>query len=217
MGQRVSIREKEVRGPGRPLGFDPVKALDRALHVFWERGYEGASLAELTRAMGINRPSMYAAFGNKEELFRKALGRYEELVGAHLYETLREPTARGAVECLLRGSAEGLSRTGQPHGCILVQGALACGAESRGVQRELATRRGMQEEMLRDRLLRAKREGDLPQGADPKELAGYFTAVLHGMSVQAAGGAGREKLLGIAQRAMRAWPASEGQTSQKLD
>ena len=210
MKKRVSVAGTRVRAPGRPLGFDPVKALDKALRVFWQRGYEGASLTELTRAMRIKRPSMYAAFGNKEELFRKTLGRYEELVGGELYETLREPTARGAMVRLLNGSAEGLSRPGQPHGCILVQGALACGAESRGVQRELAARRGGQEEMIRERLLRAKAEGDLPAHASPEELASYFTAVLHGMSVQAAGGAGREKLLGIAQRAMQAWPVYEG-------
>jgi AcrR family transcriptional regulator len=210
MSKGASVARKRVRAPGRPLGFNPVKALDKALRVFWQRGYEGASLAELTRSMGINRPSMYAAFGNKEELFRKALGRYEELVGGQLFETLGESTARGAMERLLNGGAEGLSRSGQPHGCILVQGALACGAESRGVQRELAARRGAQEEMIRERLLRAKAEGDLPVHADPEELASYFTAVLHGMSVQAAGGARREKLLGIAQRAMRAWPTAEG-------
>lgn len=210
MRKRLSIANTRVRTLGRPRGFDPVRALDKALRVFWQRGYEGASLAELTRSMGINRPSMYAAFGNKEELFRKALGRYEELVGGELFAALREPTARGSIERLLIGSAEGLSRAGQPHGCILVQGALACGEESRGVQRELAARRGVQEEMIRERLTRAKAEGDLPAHASPEELASYFTAVLHGMSVQAAGGAGREKLSGIAQRAMRAWPTTEG-------
>jgi AcrR family transcriptional regulator len=206
--KREKLANKRLRAPGRPLGFDPAKALDQALKVFWRHGYEGASLAELTRAMGINRPSMYAALGNKEELFRKALDRYEELVGRDLLQRLNEPSARTAIERLLTGSAEGLSRSGQPHGCILVQGALACGAGSRGAQRELAARRGVQEEMIRARLLRAQTEGELPVGAEPGELASYFTAVLHGMSVQAAGGAGREKLLGIAGRAMKVWPTA---------
>ncbi|HME13548.1 MAG TPA: TetR/AcrR family transcriptional regulator [Candidatus Acidoferrum sp.] len=204
---RKNIARKEVRPPGRPRAFDPEKALERALRVFWERGYEGASLAGLTRAMKINRPSMYAAFGNKEQLFRKVLDRYAQEVGSHVHDGLREATARGAIEKILFDSAEALVSTGHPRGCLLVQGALACGAESRGIQRELCARRGAGEALIRQRLERAKVEGDLAAEADPAELASFVATVLNGMSVQAAGGADAKKLRGIAERAMQAWPS----------
>src|SRR5215211_3297202 len=112
---------------GRPREFNADQALDKALKVFWKKGYEGASLPELTRAMGINRPSLYAAFGNKEGLFRKALDRYAEGPAAYVGEALAEPTARGVAERLLRGAAELLAGPRSPRGCLLVQGALACG------------------------------------------------------------------------------------------
>ncbi len=203
---RKKTASKALRPPGRPRAFDPQKALDKALRVFWQHGYEGASLAQLTRAMGINRPSMYAAFGNKEQLFRKVLDRYAQNA-VHIPLGLCEPTARGAIEKMLFMSADLLSEPKNPHGCLLVQGALACGSESSSVRRELSTRRAAGEAAIRERLQRAKAEGDLPSDADPAELASFVTTVLHGMSVQAATGANREKLRGIAERTMRAWPA----------
>src|SRR5271163_3450503 len=141
-------------------------------------GYEGTSLADLTEAMGINRPSMYATFGNKETLFRKALDRYEKLAANCRDEGLEEPTARGAVEKILLGSADALSEPGHPRGCLMVQGALTCGDESDAVRRELRARRAAGEAAIRERLERAKAEGDLPAEADAAELAGYVTTVL---------------------------------------
>jgi len=205
-GRRQKAGNKGVRTLGRPLGFDPERALDKALRVFWARGYEGTSLAELTRAMGINRPSLYATFGNKEKLFRRVLDRYAASETNYVREALGEPTARSAVEEILRSSAEALSDKGNPRGCLLVQGALACGAEAKTIQRELCARRGAGEAMIRERLERAKREGDLPAGVGAGELAGYVMAVVQGMSVQATSGASQEKLRGIAERAMQAWP-----------
>jgi AcrR family transcriptional regulator len=217
MRAHQKVAKKRVRAPGRPRGFDPEKALGRALRVFWKHGYEGASLADLTEAMGINRPSMYAAFGNKEELFRKVLDRYGKSTGVYQQEALNEATAHGAVKKILLGAADALGDARNPRGCLLLQGGLACGDESNAVRRELCARRGEGEAAIRERLERAKAEGDLPADADAAELAGYVTAVLQGMSVQAAGGARREKLRGIATRAMAAWPgerqgvdASEG-------
>jgi AcrR family transcriptional regulator len=204
-GKRVL--KKEFRAPGRPRGFDPERALQQALGVFWRQGYEGASLRELTKAMGINRPSMYAAFGNKERLFRRVLDRYASESASYVREGLERPTARGAVEAILLGAAEELSAAGHPRGCLLVQGALACGRESQRIQRELCSRRGEGELAIRQRLERAKTQGDLAPDADAGELAGYVMAVLHGMSVEAVSGASREKLRGIARRAMQAWPA----------
>src|SRR5215211_6214456 len=105
---------------GRPRTFDPDKALDRALNVFWKKGYEGASLPDLTKAMGINRPSMYAAFGNKEKLFRKVVERYSAGMCEQLTNALNQPTARKVAEALLRGTAEMLSDSKHPAGCLLV-------------------------------------------------------------------------------------------------
>jgi AcrR family transcriptional regulator len=198
--------KKEVRALGRPREFEPERALGKALRVFWQHGYEGTSLTDLTAAMGINRPSMYATFGNKEELFRKVLDRYAQDAACSVREGLREPTARAAVEKILSGSADELCATGHPRGCLLVQGALACGDASEGVRRELVLRRAAAETAIRERLERAKAEGDLPADADAVELAGFVMTVLHGLSVQAAGGASRDKLRRIALRAMAAWP-----------
>src|SRR5262245_55016065 len=112
---------------GRPRAFDMDRALDRALKVFWRKGYEGATLPDLTKAMGINRPSLYAAFGNKEELFRKAIDRYVEGPACHTRLALEEPTARGAVERLWRATIDLVTDARNPRGCFIVQGALACG------------------------------------------------------------------------------------------
>jgi AcrR family transcriptional regulator len=191
---------------GRPREFDTDAALEQAMYVFWSKGYEGASLGDLTEAMGINRPSLYAAFGNKEELFRKACGRYAEGPAAFVYEALNAPTARSVMERLLYGTAEGTTGPRTPHGCLSVQGALACGEEAEGPKRELAARRVSYQQALRERFARAKAEGDLPEDADCAGLAGLAAAIYLGMAVQAAGGASRESLLRTAKTALRGWP-----------
>ena len=123
---------------GRTRQFDVDEALDRALEVFWARGYEGATLPELTRAMGINRPSLYAAFGNKEQLFRKALDRYQTGPMSFLTEALRKPTARAVVEAIFSGFVRMQRDRDKVRGCLVVSGALACGEEAETVRRELA-------------------------------------------------------------------------------
>ena len=189
---------------GRPRSFDPDKALDRALQVFWCKGYEGASLSDLTRAMRINRPSMYAAFGDKERLFLKALDRYEQGPGAFVNAALSEPTARRVAERLLRGAAEALGNPDNPRGCLAVQGALACGDEAKSVQRDLVSRRDKREALIRHRFQRAKAAGDLPRVSNPAHLAGFVVTVMEGMAVQAVSGANRRQLRGIAETALRA-------------
>jgi len=192
---------------GRPREFDANAALDKALHVFWQRGYEGTSLTDLTEAMGINRPSLYAAFGNKEELFRRALDRYAEKgPGAATRESLGEPTAREVAERLLRSVAICLTDPSNPRGCLAVQGALTCGEASESIKLELCKRRSQAEQDLRQRLERAKSESDLPPHADPAALARFISTVTQGMSVQAAGGASRDDLLRVAEMALKAWP-----------
>ena len=191
---------------GRPREFDTEKALDAALKVFWRKGYEGTSLLDLTRAMGINRPSLYAAFGSKEELFRKALDRYAEGPAAYVREALDEPTARAVADRLLGGALDRAADRRNPRGCLMVQGALACGEAAESVRRELASRRSASEAALRQRFERALAEGDLAADADPADLARYIVTVLQGMAVQAAGGASREALRRVVEVALRAWP-----------
>ena len=196
---------------GRPRSFDVDDALDRALEVFWRHGYEGASLPDLTAAMGINRPSLYAAFGNKEELFRRALDRYVEHSSGYLREAVAAPTAKAVAEKLLFGAAAAAGDPKRPRGCFLVQGALACSGEADEVRRAAAERRAAAQSLLRRRFRRAAEEGDLPPDIDPADLARYVFALLHGMAVHAAGGAKRDELARVAELAMRSWPSCSGE------
>jgi AcrR family transcriptional regulator len=191
---------------GRPRAFDPDAALERAMHVFWANSYEGAALSDLTRAMRINRPSLYAAFGNKEELFRKVLDRYVNGPLAYFGKALAAPKARDVIEQIFLGAAKMAGDPRIPSGCFMVQGALAVGNAAGSVRKEAAGRRAASEVALRRRLQRAKREGDLPRSADPAELARYAMTVLQGMAVQGADGTGRDQLRRVAQMALRAWP-----------
>ena len=191
---------------GRPRTFNIEEALDRALQVFWQKGYEGASLDELTEAMGISRPSLYAAFGDKENLFKKALDRYEVGPRAFVHAALAEPTARRVVERLLYGAVKLQTEPETPPGCLLVHGALACGEGADAVRQELNARRAIIEAALRRRLVRAKAAGDLPRDANPSDLARYVVTVIRGMAVQAAGGASHHELRRVVQIALRAWP-----------
>jgi AcrR family transcriptional regulator len=191
---------------GRPRAFDTDKALDCALQVFWQKGYQGTSLTDLTEAMGINRPSLYAAFGNKEALFRKALDRYADGPAAYVSEALKETTARAVVERLLSGTVDLLTDPGTPAGCLTVQGALSCGEGADAIRQELNLRRAAGEAALRKRLKRAKSEGDLPSDSDPADLARYIITIIRGMAVQAAGGASRDELRRVVRMALRAWP-----------
>jgi AcrR family transcriptional regulator len=198
--------EKPLVPRGRPRAFDTERALDCALKVFWRKGYEGTSLPDLTRAMGINRPSLYAAFGNKESLFRKAMDRYTQGPAAYALEALNEPTARAVVDRLLQGSIDQMDDRRNPRGCLLVQGGLACGESAQGIRKELAARRELLVVALRRRFERARSEGDLSPAADSAVLARYIATLLHGMSIEAASGASVKELRAVAETAMRAWP-----------
>ena len=191
---------------GRPREFDVEKALDLALQVYWRKGYEGASMADLTETMGITKPSLYSAFGNKEELFRKALDRYVDGPGGYFQVALAKPTARAVVEHLLYESAAAVTDPNHPPGCLAVQGALSCGDAAESIKQELMSRRAKGEQDLRERFERAIAEGDLPSGSDAADLAAYLSAILQGMAVQAAGGTTRAQLRKIAEMALRTWP-----------
>lgn len=190
---------------GRPRGFDVDEALERALQVFWERGYEGASLTDLTAAMGITKPSMYAAFGNKEQLFRKALQRYSEGPASYATRALEEPTARRVAAAILHGSARTTTLPERPHGCLTVQGALASSDAGRPAHDALVDWRNDASRHLEERFRRAVDEGDLPPGTDPRRQARYIMTVAFGIAVQAANGLGHDELRDIADTALENW------------
>lgn len=191
---------------GRPREFDADVALDQAMELFWARGYEGTSLTDLTEAMGVNKPSVYAAFGSKEQLFLKALDRYQKRLNSITAPSLTLPSARNSVEALLRILAAFQSTPGAPQGCLLVQSALVGSEESRRVSQALAEARESGVEIIRKHLERARDQDELPPIADLDALARYFITVSQGISVQAAGGVPTEKLHDSITIAMRSWP-----------
>jgi len=174
------------------------------MQVFWRKGYLGTSLSDLTKAMGINRPSLYAAFGNKESLFRKALDQYAKGPSSYLSEALQEPTARAVVERLLHGAVDLLTDPRTPTTCLWVHGALSCGDDP--LREEFAAQRAAGQAELRTRFKRAVADGDLPPDSDANTLAGYVQAVNFGLTVQASTGASRKELLRIVEIALKAWP-----------
>jgi AcrR family transcriptional regulator len=193
---------------GRPREFDVDAALGRALEVFWSKGYEGASMADLTEAMGINRPSLYAAFGNKEDLFMKALDLYAEGFQTAASGFAGEPTAYAATEAFLRATALRCTGPSTPHGCLLVQGALAVG-DGEPVRRAVAARRTAALDAILRRLHQGVEDGDLPADTDVDDLARYVMVTNDGIAVQAACGATREDLSRCIDIAMRAWPGGK--------
>ncbi len=191
---------------GRPREFDAQEALTAALRVFWMRGYEGASLTELTDAMGITRPSLYACYGNKESLFRKALDLYEHEKLAYMTAALDAPTARGVAERLLRGALDMQLNATDPKGCLGVISSVTCGAEAESIKAEVLVRRASSDAALMARFERAKQEGDLPDGIEPQALARYMTAVIQGLCLQAGNGASADELRGLVETTMMCWP-----------
>jgi AcrR family transcriptional regulator len=188
---------------GRPRAFDEETVLDRAAEVFWRHGYEGASLTALTTAMGINRPSLYATFGSKQELFRRAFARYHDRQLAIARDALDKPTAYAAIEGFLRSSAAGLTDAAHPPGCLSVQGGLACAPENAPIAEFLAAGRAATETALRERLTRAAREGDLPAGLEVGAVARFVMALSEGHAVHAAAGAECDDLQASVDIALR--------------
>ena len=191
---------------GRPRGFDTDEALQRALLVFWERGYECASLTDLTDAMNITRISMYAAFGNKEELFRKALDRYTAGPASYGLRAMQQETAREVATAFLHGSVEATTGAGQPSGCLGVQGSLAAGDAGAPACAMLVEWRRTAQRHLAERFHRAAAEGDLPSRSDATQLACYIMTIAFGIAVQAATGVDPAELHAVADQALRNWP-----------
>lgn len=201
--------DKAAKPRGRPLSFDRDTALEQAMHVFWERGYEAASITELTTAMGITAPSLYTAFGDKERLFLEAIERYALGPGGGYPRALEEePTAFGAIKRLLDEAAEELTRPCHPRGCMVVMAATNCSQASAHIQAGLAKRRAAGDAGMRCRIEQGIKNGELPAGTDAGALANFYSTVYQGMSMQAADGASHESLLATAAAAMRAWPSA---------
>src|SRR6266567_3340510 len=195
------------RPRGRPRGFDRDAALDRALGLFWTQGFEGTSIADLTEALDIYPPSLYTAFGSKEELFREALGLYIRAYGLPLEQALTEEgTALDAVVRILRAAARLFPAGSTPGGCMICNGVLTCAPAHRSVGDVVAGTRELMVSALGERIMAGKAMGEISGDADPITLARFVAAVIEGMAVQARDGADEATLLGIADIALTAWP-----------
>jgi AcrR family transcriptional regulator len=196
---------------GRPRAFDRDDALRKAMTVFWEHGYEGASMSDLTAAMGINSPSLYAAFGCKEELFREAVAYYNQTEGAAAFRALGEqPTARDAIAEVLRHNVIAFADPAKPKGCMIVLTATTHSERSHAVHEHLADRRLATEHHFRERIERGIAEGDVPAGADATRIAAFYNAVNQGMAIQARDGADQAKLSAVAESAIAVWEGLVG-------
>lgn len=193
---------------GRPRSFDRDIALEQAVAVFWNNGYEGTSLNDLQAAMNISRPSLYAAFGDKTALFREAVARYRATSGSIVARAMYEqPTACLAVEAMLVDSAMLFTSGENPRGCLVVTSAINCTPDCVGQEQEMSKIRQSTTRLIKDRLQRAVLEGELPSGTNFEDLAQFYAAILSGISIQARDGASRSQLLAVARSAMRSWPA----------
>jgi AcrR family transcriptional regulator len=200
---------------GRHREFDVEKALDAALCVFWRKGYEGASYADLTEATGVERPALYSAFGNKEALFRQALDRYLERYLDYFPKALQLPTAREVAAHILYSSIDLNTRYPNHTGCLGINGALAGSNEAEPVRQALIDARAAGEAQLRERFERGKADGDLPETAKSDALAAFVMAVSHGMAVQAKAGFSRDTLEAVAEQALSTWPTGNPALSGK--
>lgn len=191
---------------GRPRSFDRQDALRRAMLVFWEKGFDEASLTDLTRAMGIGSPSLYAAYGSKEELFREAVDLYQATTNRDIWEDLeREPQIKKAVEAFLINTASAYTRPDVPAGCLIVLGSNLAFGHDDPVSAELRARRGTNIERLRRRFERAVSEKELPANFDCGAAAVFYATLQNGMSLLARDGADFDSLMAVANGGVSAF------------
>ena len=208
MEKKITGVGKDQGVMGRPREFDTDAALEKAMRLFWAKGYEGTSVGDLTGTLGISRPSLYAAFGGKQSLFRAALERYAGGPAGYVATALGQPTAREVAGQLLRGAADLQAGSRNPGGCLTVNGAIATGSEAEPVRQALNEHREATVALLRRRFEQAKAQHDLPKDSDPAALARFVAAVVYGMAVLASGGASRKELEEVIQIAIKAWPTT---------
>jgi AcrR family transcriptional regulator len=194
---------------GRPRGFDRAAALRLAMESFWEHGYEGTSVGDLTARMGIRPPSLYAAFGSKEALFREAVALYEDMEGEPPLQALREePTAIAGIEAMLRANVRSYTLPGRPTGCMVVLAATTYTPSTEGIRDFLAEQRRAGTAAVQERLVRGQADGDVPPGADTGALAAYVMSVQYGLSLHARDGATREELDAVVDCVLGGWEAT---------
>ncbi|WP_295894547.1 TetR/AcrR family transcriptional regulator [uncultured Vibrio sp.] len=187
---------------GRPRSFDQETALEEALKVFWNQGYEGASLTALTKAMGINKPSMYATFGNKEQLFLKAVDMYKQRESEFFFKALELDDIRQVITDILLGSAQSHSCEEKPKGCLMIQGALACSSEGSAIKETLIKKRNEMGDKLHQRFEQAQKDGQLVESANPKVMTHYLATILSGLSVHSVDNVSQDMILSVSQMAI---------------
>ena len=199
------------RGRGRPAVFDRGKALNAAMKLFWERGYEGTSFDDLIAAMGISGSSFYNSFGSKEALYCEATQTYLEWAGQWFFAILNDPSTdtKTAMALLFEATAEEFTRGDHPLGCMISLAGTHCPPGLSNIRDMMAEHRAFSEGAMANRLRKGVANGDIPKDTDCDMLAAYYSAVARGLAVQARDGAAREKLSEIGRLAMRAWPAKE--------
>lgn len=195
---------------GRPRSYDPEAALDAAMWTFWTQGYEGTAMSDLTTAMRMSAPSNYAAFGDKKTLFEKVVERYMAGPGAYLQTALDQRTAEELARTFLHAAVEAVAGDETPHGCLVVQSALAVNPRSTTVREYLTGLREEGVKSLADRLQSFRAAGDLPPGSDSLALARLLVTLVQGLAVQAASGVPRETLHAVADQMMMCWPRRAG-------
>jgi AcrR family transcriptional regulator len=188
---------------GRPIEFDKNAALEPAMLLFWQRGYEGTSMADLTHAMGLNPSSIYAAFGDKHALFSLAVNRYMETRSQYATKALAQPTLKRVIRALFRNTVAFLATPGHPPGCMTLVGAIGCGVQAAPARDLTAEIRRQNQVALRERLLKAKKGGELPNGINVDDYTRYLSSILAGLSIQAANGSPKKELKRTAQMALR--------------
>ncbi|HTX42819.1 MAG TPA: TetR/AcrR family transcriptional regulator [Acidobacteriaceae bacterium] len=188
---------------GRPTGFDTDRALDVAMRLFWERGYEGTSMADLSAAMGIHPSSIYAAFGDKQELFTLAAKRYSDVPAQYMVRALEQPTLRGFILAAFDNTVEFLGSKEHPSSCFTLTGAIACGEETAPAKLLMREMRLQNEAAIKARLLKARKAGEFPKEENVDDYTRYLSALLSGLAIQAANGSTRAELRRTAEVALR--------------
>lgn len=188
---------------GRPVAFDKDAALDVAMRLFWERGYEGTSMADLSQAMGIHPSSIYAAFGDKQELFALAAKRYADIPAQYMVKAIEQPTLRGFILAAFDNTVEFLGSKEHPSSCFTLTAAISCGADTEPAKALMREMRLQNEAAIKARLLRARKAGEFPRDENVDDYTRYLSSLLSGLAIQAANGSTRAELKRTAELALR--------------